>query len=158
MNSGTFRYHVARRLSRIVVRLAAVVTLHRMPPFVSAAAVIVRDGRILMIKDPAQGMQVLPGGHLHWGESVEDGLRREVFEETGYRVEPDELLATYSGRGAPTDRGIVRVILRAHIVGGDEQSSHEGEVVWPEVAAARADSGRDAQIVAQWTSTCTEPV
>lgn len=152
MNYLALRYKVSRRLSRIIVRSAALVTFQRMPPFVSAAAIIVRDGRVLMIKDPAQGMQVLPGGHLHWGESVEEGLRREVFEETGYLVEPDRLLGTYSGRGAPSDSGIVRIIMRAHIVGGDEQSSAEGEVVWPSIAGAQAERGRDSQIVAEWAS------
>jgi ADP-ribose pyrophosphatase YjhB (NUDIX family) len=152
MDFPAIQYQVSRRLSRFVVRAAALVTLHRMPPFVSAAAIIVQDGKVLMIKDPAQSMRVLPGGHLHWGESVEEGLRREVFEETGYRVQPDELLATYSGPGAPTDRGIVRIIMRAHIVGGNEQSSAEGEVVWPSVSTARSDRSRDAQIVAQWAN------
>jgi 8-oxo-dGTP pyrophosphatase MutT (NUDIX family) len=29
----------------------------------------------------------LPGGHIHVGESPLDGLKREVYEETGLRIE-----------------------------------------------------------------------
>jgi len=51
-------------------------------------------GRVLMqlrddiptIADP--GCWVNPGGEIDPGESPEDGARRELFEETGYRVGP----------------------------------------------------------------------
>ena len=35
----------------------------------------------------------LPGGGIEFDESIRDGLVREVFEETGYHVEPGALLA-----------------------------------------------------------------
>ena len=43
----------------------------------------------------------LPGGGVEFDESVRDGLVREVFEETGYHVEPGALLTEHfsTGRG-----------------------------------------------------------
>lgn len=37
------------------------------------------------------GTYALPGGHLEFQESFEACASREVFEETGLRLEPDEL-------------------------------------------------------------------
>ncbi|MDH3498797.1 MAG: NUDIX domain-containing protein [Acidimicrobiia bacterium] len=53
---------------------------------VGAYAVAVWDERILLTQlsdiDPAAGRWTLPGGGLEFGEQPEDGLRREVYEET----------------------------------------------------------------------------
>ncbi|WP_231572108.1 NUDIX hydrolase [Pontibacillus halophilus] len=39
----------------------------------------------------------LPGGYLEMGESVQEGARREVYEETGLQLGSLELLGIYSG-------------------------------------------------------------
>lgn len=46
------------------------------------------DGEVLLLKDARSDYWDLPGGHIHAGEAVEDGLRREVKEETGLDVGP----------------------------------------------------------------------
>ena len=53
----------------------------------AAYAVAVDDGRILLARIaegyPGAGRWTLPGGGLEFGESPEDGLHRELLEETG---------------------------------------------------------------------------
>ena len=50
-------------------------------------AVIIHDGKLLGVKHAAEADYfALPGGHLEWGESILDCMKREVFEELG--VEP----------------------------------------------------------------------
>jgi 8-oxo-dGTP diphosphatase len=56
-----------------------------------AAAVIVRDGRVLMVHERSRRSGggewwTLPGGGLQPGETAEEAVRREVFEETGLIV------------------------------------------------------------------------
>lgn len=60
-------------------------------PLVGVGALIFRRDRILMAqrgKEPLKGWWSLPGGALETGESLADGVRREVREETGLEIRP----------------------------------------------------------------------
>jgi 8-oxo-dGTP diphosphatase len=64
-------------------------------PLVGVGAVIVDDGRVLLVRrgtEPMLGKWTLPGGMLEVGESLMAGVVREVREETGLTVEPVELV------------------------------------------------------------------
>ncbi|HEX6495523.1 MAG TPA: NUDIX hydrolase [Acidobacteriaceae bacterium] len=62
------------------------------------AVVLDGDGRVLLVRrgqQPLLGEWSLPGGALELGERLEDGVRREVQEETGLDVEPEEIVAVF---------------------------------------------------------------
>jgi 8-oxo-dGTP diphosphatase len=66
-------------------------------PLVGVAGVVVRDGDVLLIRrgrEPMLGAWSLPGGLLEVGETTAEGVVREIFEETGVRVRPVEIVAT----------------------------------------------------------------
>ncbi|MFB6660932.1 NUDIX hydrolase [[Kitasatospora] papulosa] len=93
---------------------------------VSVAGVVVReDGRVLTIKRADNGTWEPPGGVLELSESPEDGVRREVYEETGIKVQVDRLTGVYKN----TARGIVALVFRCHAEGGQEQLSAESTAV-----------------------------
>ncbi|WNV04508.1 NUDIX domain-containing protein [Candidatus Methylospira mobilis] len=59
------------------------------------------SGKVLLIqrsKPPADGQWHPPGGKLEPGESLIEGCRREVFEETGLTVTPRSIAAVVERR------------------------------------------------------------
>lgn len=56
-----------------------------------AAAVIVEDGYVLFAGNEVDDYLYSMGGGVHMGETAEDAVVREVYEETGVRYEVDRL-------------------------------------------------------------------
>ena len=59
------------------------------------------EGKVLLVqrsRPPASGQWHPPGGKLEPGESLIDGCRREVFEETGLTVAPRSIIALVERR------------------------------------------------------------
>lgn len=104
---------------------------------VSVAAAIVRDdGRILAIRRRDNGRWEPPGGILELDEAIEDGLKREVREETSLDVEIERLTGVYKNMR----RGIVALVFRCHIVSGTPHPTAEAaETAWlaPEEVSGR---------------------
>jgi len=89
---------------------------------VSVAGVITNDhGRALLIQRADNHRWEPPGGVLELGESITDGVRREVREETGLDVEPITLTGIYKNM----TRGIVALVFRCKITGGDLTTTDE---------------------------------
>jgi len=65
-------------------------------PRVAVGAVVLRDGRILLIKrryPPSPNLWSIPGGHIEAGEPVLTALFRELEEETSLKASKASLLA-----------------------------------------------------------------
>ena len=73
--------------------------LTRMPDVIrpGTSAVIFNDlGEVLLEHRSDNGFWGLPGGGVEIGESVEEAIIREVFEETGLGVTVERLIGIYS--------------------------------------------------------------
>ncbi|MEU6814991.1 NUDIX hydrolase [Streptomyces sp. NPDC046860] len=116
---------------------------------VAAYAVCVRDGQLLLARSPAPGgghEWVLPGGGAEFGEDPYDTVRREVTEETGYRVEVTDLLGVHTGRvvlpgrfpARPVDHHGVRILYAARVTGGELRNEVNGSTdlaAWHDLTA-----------------------
>jgi 8-oxo-dGTP diphosphatase len=89
---------------------------------VSVAGIITDDhGRALLIQRADNHRWEPPGGVLELAETIHDGLRREVREETGLDVEPIAFTGIYKNM----NRGIIALVFRCKITGGDLATSEE---------------------------------
>ncbi len=66
---------------------------------VPCVGAVVSDGagRVLVVKrarPPGEGLWSIPGGRVEPGESAVQAVRREVFEETGLRIDVGDVLGT----------------------------------------------------------------
>jgi 8-oxo-dGTP diphosphatase len=59
--------------------------LLRRPVVGTAAICKTADGKCVLIRRGDTGTWALPGGTLEWGETLRDGLARELLEEAGIR-------------------------------------------------------------------------
>lgn len=68
-------------------------------PRAAVTAIILKDGQVLCAKrgvNPSKGKYDLPGGFLNYGERAEDGIKREITEETGLKIDQLELIESYT--------------------------------------------------------------
>ena len=60
-------------------------------PFVGVGVIVFRDQEVLLVKrnkDPNKGYWSIPGGRQMLGETLVKAAHRELFEETGVKVNP----------------------------------------------------------------------
>ena len=91
------------------------------PTDLTVSAVIERDGQYLMVEEMVGGSRVItqPGGHLEGGESPEEGVVREVLEETGCDVTCGELIGVYLWIHPQTRQQFLRIVYEATLLRED---------------------------------------
>lgn len=92
-----------------------------MIPGVRPTAVLIEDGRILLVEQRVGAGSTrewsLPGGRVKGGETIEECLRREVREETGIDIAIERLLYVCDRIGEGTH--VVHLTFVVRRVGGD---------------------------------------
>lgn len=109
-----------------------------------AVGAIIQDDmeRVLLVKHKKeregywQGKWICPGGELEDGERIEDGIRREVKEETKLDIELVTPLVPFDRivkTGGETNLHVIYIDYIAKLQGGDlEADSDVGEALWVE--------------------------
>jgi 8-oxo-dGTP diphosphatase len=67
-------------------------------PVVGVGGVVIENGRALLIRrgtEPLLGQWSIPGGTLELGESLQEGVARELLEETGLQVRVLEMIEAF---------------------------------------------------------------
>jgi len=99
---------------------------------VGVGGVVIRDGRALLIRrgsEPLKGEWSIPGGILEVGETLKEGVARELLEETGLQVNVAELIEVFE-----------RIFRK-----GEESNAPLPGIEMPARVATKAGSGAEAQ-------------
>lgn len=70
-------------------------------PIVGVGGIVLSSAGVLLIKrgaEPSKGLWSIPGGAVELGETLHEACAREVFEETGLKVEVGPLVEVFERR------------------------------------------------------------
>jgi ADP-ribose pyrophosphatase YjhB (NUDIX family) len=111
-------------------------------PKVVVGSVVAEDDTVLLCRraiEPRSGYWTIPAGYMELGETVEEGARREAWEEARARIAIEGVLAVYSIARI----GQVQVIFRARLDQPGFEPGPEslevrrfawGEIPWEDIA------------------------
>ncbi len=117
-------------------------------PKVDVRGAVFKDDKILLVKEKIDGGWTLPGGWADPNESPGEAVEREVFEESGFTVKAEKVLAVYDrtkqGHYPPFPFHIYKIFFLCKLTGGTKSTSIETEDVEffnedniPELSASR---------------------
>jgi len=107
-------------------------------PLVGVGGVVIAEGRTLLIRRgsaPLEGQWSIPGGTLEVGETLVEGVRRELAEETGLEVRVLELIEVFErispdGDGKTKYHFVILDYLCERIRGNARAGSDVTDVAW----------------------------
>jgi ADP-ribose pyrophosphatase YjhB (NUDIX family) len=96
-------------------------------PKVDVRGAVVRDGKILLIQERADDKWAMPGGWADLGNSPASVAEREVWEESGYRVKAEKVVAVIdANRIEPFEfYHAYKLIFLCKLLEGEPRTSYE---------------------------------
>jgi len=96
-------------------------------PKVDVRGAVVHEGKILLIQERADGRWAMPGGWADLGNAPASVAEREVWEESGYRVKAEKVVAVLdANRIEPMEfYHAYKLIFLCRLVGGEPRTSYE---------------------------------
>lgn len=109
-------------------------------PKVDVRAAAFRDGKILLVREAADGLWTMPGGWADVNDSPREAAEREMWEESGFRGKATKLAAVYDRARHPHEPPlpfhVYKMFFLCEIIGGEATPSRET----PEVGFFAPDS------------------
>ena len=97
-------------------------------PKVDVRAAVFENGRLLLVREAADGCWALPGGWAEVGQSAAESVEREVREESGYIVKAVRLLACWDRNKhphPPIEFHAYKLVFHCELLGGAPKVSSE---------------------------------
>jgi ADP-ribose pyrophosphatase YjhB (NUDIX family) len=129
-------------------------------PKVEVRGATFRDGRVLLVRETADGRWTLPGGWADVGESPTQSIEKEIEQEAGFRARAVKLAALYDrsrhGHGETLFPGWKAFFL-CEITGGEARGSYETDAVGffapddlPPMSLGRSTPRQVARMLEHW--------
>ena len=115
--------------------------LAHLSPVLCVEAVVLREGKILLIQRSDDQTWAMPGGLLEVGESPARGAERELWEEAGMHARAVRLLALYDSRFWPSQSRMQLCIASFLMQTDDDPKLHTGMEDTPSSLAETLDVG-----------------
>lgn len=97
-------------------------------PLIDVRAVLVRDGKVCLVKGKNENTWALPGGFCEVGLSPKENIVKEVQEETGFNVSVSRLLAIFdTNKFQFQSKKYAKLVFECQIEDGDFQPNTEIE-------------------------------
>ena len=93
------------------------------------AAVFDAAGRLLLVREVADGRWSLPGGWADVGDSPAGSAEREVVEESGYTTRLTQLVGVFDAHDATTPFSAYKIVFAGEVTGGEAGGDHETDGV-----------------------------
>lgn len=96
-------------------------------PRVDVRGAVFRDGKLLMVRERADGGWTLPGGWADVGDMPSASAEREVWEEAGLRVKARKVIGVYdANRTGPLEIfHAFKIVFLCDMIGGEPTPSSE---------------------------------
>ena len=114
---------------------------------VTAAALVERDGRYLIVEETSGGRLVFnqPAGHLDRGETLQEAVVRETLEETGWHVRPEHFILVQQWDRPERGDTYVRFVFSANAIAEEPHPELDpviSRVHWMSRGELAAQAGR----------------
>ncbi len=126
-------------------------------PKVDVRGAVVREDKILLVKERIDGRWCMPGGWADVGDGPSEMVVREVWEESGFEVVPRKAIGVYDANRQPPLEfyHAYKIVFLCDIVGGEARPSDETEAVeffafdrLPPLSANRTNERHLAEVLA----------
>jgi len=129
-------------------------------PKIEVRGAAFQDGRVLLVRETADGRWTLPGGWADVNESPSQAIEKEIEQESGFRARAVKLAALYDrsrhGHGESLHHGWKAFFL-CEITGGEARGSYETDAVGfflpdelPPMSLGRSTPRQVARMLQHW--------
>jgi ADP-ribose pyrophosphatase YjhB (NUDIX family) len=129
-------------------------------PKVEVRGAVFRDGKVLLVRESADGLWTLPGGWADVNEAPSQSVEKEIEQESGFRTRAVKLAALYDrqrhGHG-PTLHHSWKAFFLCEITGGAARGSYETDAVeffdperLPDMSLGRSTPRQVARMLEHW--------
>ena len=97
-------------------------------PKIDVRGAVIRDGKILLVREKADGNWCMPGGWADVGEAPSESVTREIREESGFETIVKKIIGVFDANrgGRPMELyHAFKIVFLCEITGGEARPSYE---------------------------------